>query len=115
MAGFGAVAWREGLDEQVPVALLAGGRRLGGPDGVQDGQVIGVSQGAVPVLGGGQAAVAFQHGGQHGQRFAGRGGLGARGGNGRSFGMDLVVAVQLGRGPGAGGRVRRAWGTVVNT
>ncbi len=38
MAGFGAVARREGLHEQVPVALLAGGRGLGGPDGVQDGQ-----------------------------------------------------------------------------
>ena len=106
VAGFGAVAGREGLHEQVLVALLAGRGGLGGPDGVQDGQVIGVSQGAVPVLGGGQElAVSFQDGGQHGQRFAGRGGRGGRGGDACSFGMDLVVAVQLGRGPGAGGGV----------
>ena len=98
-----AVAGRQAGREQVLVALLAGGRGLGGPDGVQDRQVIGAGQGAVPVLGGGEElAVSFQDGGQHGQRLAGRGGRGGRGGGAGSFGLDLVVAGQLGRGPGAG-------------
>ncbi len=81
VAGLLLVAGRQAGQEQVVVALLAGGRGLGGPDGVQDGQVIGVSQGAVAVLGGGvELAVSFQDGGQHGQRVAGRGGRGGRGG-----------------------------------
>ena len=106
VAWFAAVAGRQAGHEQVPVALLAGRGGFGGPDGVQDGQVIGVGQGAVPVLGGGgELAVAFQDGGEHGQRVAGRGGRGGRGGDAGSFGLDLVVAVQLGCGPGAGGGV----------
>jgi len=48
--------------------LVAGGDSLGGPDRVQDGQVVGVGQGLVAGLGGGQLlAVAVQHAGQHGQ------------------------------------------------
>ncbi len=106
VAWFGAVAGRQAGQEQVPVALLAGGGGFGGPDGVQDGQVIGVGQGAAPVLGGGaELAVSFQDGAEHGQRFAGRGGRGGRGGDAGSSGLDLVVAVQLGCGPGAGGGV----------
>jgi hypothetical protein len=55
--------------------MLAGGRGLGRPDGVQDREVVGVGEGAVPVLSGGQElAVAVQDGGQHGQRLARRGG-----------------------------------------
>jgi hypothetical protein len=81
VAWFPAVPGRQAGQEQVPVALLAGLGGLGGPDGVQDGQVIGVRQGAVPVLGGGhELAVSFQDGGEHGQRFAGRGGWGGGGG-----------------------------------
>ena len=77
--------------------------------------MIGVSQGAVAVLGGGvELAVSFQDGGQHGQRVAGRGGRGGRGGGACSFGLDLVVAVQFGRGAGAGGGVG-ALGDRVNT
>jgi hypothetical protein len=39
--------------------------------------VIGVGQGAVPLLGGGlELAVSFQDGGEHGQRVAGPGGRG---------------------------------------
>ena len=87
VAWFAAVAGRQVGQEQVPVALLAGRGGFGGPDGVQDGQVIGVGQGAVPVLGGGQElAVSVQDGGQHGQRVAGRGGRGGGGGGACSFG-----------------------------
>jgi hypothetical protein len=54
--------------------LVAGRGGLGGPDGVQDGQVVGVGQGLVAGLGGGQLlAVACQHASQHGQRLPGRG------------------------------------------
>ncbi len=57
----------------------------------------------MPVRGGGQElAVCFQDCEEHGQRVAGRGGWGGQGGDASSFGMDLVIAVQLGRGPGAG-------------
>ena len=101
-----AVAGRQAGQEQVVVALLAGGGGLGGPDGVQDRQVVGVGQGAVPGLGGGgELAVSFQDGGQHGERLAGRGGWGGRGGGAGSFGLDLVVAVQFGGRAGAGGGV----------
>jgi hypothetical protein len=54
-------AGRQGGREQVPVALLAGLAGLGSPDGVQDGQVVGVGQGLVAGLGGGLLlAVPFQ-------------------------------------------------------
>ena len=70
MAGLGAVAGREGGREQVVVSLVAGRGGLGGPDGVQEGQVVGVGQGLVPGLGGGvQLAVAVQHAGQDGERL----------------------------------------------
>ncbi len=42
VAEFLLVAGRQDGGEQVLVALLAGGCGFGGPDGVQDGQVIGV-------------------------------------------------------------------------
>jgi hypothetical protein len=86
--------------------LLTGRGGFGGPDGVQDGQVIGVGQGAVPVLGRGQElAVSVHDGGQHGQRLTGRSGWGGRDGDACSFRIFLVVAVQLGRRAGAGSGV----------
>ena len=52
VAGFGAVAGRQGVHEQVAVVLFAGRGGLGGPDRVQYGQVIGVGEGLVAGLGG---------------------------------------------------------------
>ena len=52
VAGLAAVAGRQGGQQQVPVALLAGGGGLGGPDRVQHGQVVGVGQSLLPGLGG---------------------------------------------------------------
>ena len=49
----GAVSGRQGTGEEVGVALVAGGGGLGGPDRVQQGQVIGVGQGLVAGLGSG--------------------------------------------------------------
>ena len=64
VAGFGAVAGRQGGHEQVAVVLLAGRGGLGGPDRVQDGQVVGVGEGLVAGLGGRVLlAVMVQHGG----------------------------------------------------
>ena len=74
VAGLAAVLRRQVGQEQVPVVLLAGRGGLGGPDRVEDGQVIGVGQGMLPGLGrGGLLAVAVQHAGQHGERVAGAG------------------------------------------
>jgi hypothetical protein len=42
VAGFGVVAGGQGGGEQVAVAMFAGRGGLGGPDGVQDGEVVGV-------------------------------------------------------------------------
>ena len=74
VARLAAVARREGVHEQVPVVLLTRGGGLGCPDGVQDRQVVGVGQGLLLGLGGGQLlAVALQHVGQHAERVAGPG------------------------------------------
>ena len=103
MAGLAAVAGREGLHEQVLVPLVAGGGGLGGPDRVQQGQVVRVGQGLVPGLGGGQQlAVAVQHAGQHGEglpRCRRWGGLVA------GSGGEAVVAGELGGRARAGDRV----------
>ena len=81
----GAVAGRQGVHEQVVVALVAGRGGLGGPDRVQEGQVVGVGQGLVAGLGGGVLlAVAVQHVGQHGERLVPCGGWRERGGRLRS-------------------------------
>ena len=102
-----AVFGGQGGQEQVAVALLAGGGGLGGPDRVQHGQVVGVGESLLAGLGRRELlAVAVQHAGQHAQRRARRGRLGGRGGNAGPFGMNLVVAGQLGRRPRAGHRVR---------
>jgi hypothetical protein len=50
VAKWPTVAGRQAGRDNVLVALLAGGRGLGGPDRVQDREVIGTGQGAVPVL-----------------------------------------------------------------
>jgi hypothetical protein len=42
VAGLAAVAGRQDAVQQVPVLLVAGRGGLGGPDRVQDGQVVGV-------------------------------------------------------------------------
>ena len=98
-----AVAGRQDAHQQVPVLLVAGWGGLGGPDRVQDGQVVCVGQGLVAGLGGrALLAVAVQHAGQ---RCARRGGPGGRGTNAVSFGMNLVIAGQLGSRTRAGHRV----------
>ncbi len=111
VAGLTAVGGWQDAHQQVPVPLVAGRGRLGGPARVQQGQVVGVGQGLVAGLGGrALLAVAVQHAGQHGQRRARRGRWGGRGTNAGSFGMNLVVAGQLGSrtrdwrwvGPGSG-------------
>ena len=106
VAGLAAVVGRQGGGEQVAVALLAGGGGLGGPDRVQHGQVVGVGQGLLAGLGGRVLlAVAIQHAGQHAQRRTGRGGPGGRGTNAVPFGLNVVVAGQLGSWTRAGHRV----------
>jgi hypothetical protein len=102
VAGFGAVPVGQGGHEQVAVVLFAGRGGLGGPDRVQDGQVVGVGQGLAAGLGGGVLlAVAVQHAGQHGDRVR-RGG----GGSDRAAGGGAaVVAGELGGRARAGGRV----------
>ena len=85
------VAGRQAGHEQVVVALLAGGGGLGGPDRVQDRQVVGVGQGLVAGLGGGQQlAVTVQHAGQHGERV-----LGSGGGDGLGAGAGGVAVVAV--------------------
>ena len=104
VAGWPAVAGRQGVHEQVAVPLVPGRGGLGGPDRVQDGQVVDVGQGLVAGLGGGVLlAVAVQHAGQHGERLRWRGG----GGSGRAIGAGraAVVAGELGGRARAGGRV----------
>ena len=104
VAGWSAVAGRQGVHQLVAVGLVPGRGGLGGPDRVQDGQVVGVGQGLAAGLGGGVLlAVAVQHAGQHGQRVR-RGG----GGSGRAAAGDggaAVVAGELGGRARAGGRV----------
>ena len=107
-----AVAGRQGAHQQVLVPLLAGRGGLGGPDRVQDGQVVGVGQGLVADLGGrALLAVPVQHAGQHRQRLPRAGGGGLAAGSGRRGGRSGPV-----RGPGAGPVPDRpVSGTTVNT
>ena len=78
--GCPAVAGRQAVHEQVAVGLVPGRGGLGGPDRVQDGQVVGVGQGLAAGLGGGVLlAVAVQHAGQHGERVRRGSGGGAAG------------------------------------
>ena len=97
VARFLPVSRRQGRQQQVPVALLAGGAGFGGPDRVQDGQVVGVGQRLLPGLGRGQLlAVPLQHVGQDSQRVPGAGGCCGRVGSGGRRGGVLVVAGQFG-------------------
>ena len=106
VARFLPVSRRQRRQQQVPVALLAGGAGFGGPDGVQDGQVVGVGQRLLPGLGRGQLLpVPLQHIGQHGQRVPGAGGCCGRVGSGGRLGGVLVVAGQFGSRARAGRRV----------
>jgi hypothetical protein len=62
VAGWPSVSGRQGVHEQGMVSLVPDGADLGGPDRVQDGQVVGVGQGLVAGLGGRVLlAVAVQH------------------------------------------------------
>ena len=80
VARWPAVARRQGAQEQVVIALVPGGGGLGGPDRVQQGQVVRVGQGLVAGLSGRVLlAVAAQHPGQHGQRLPGAVAAGAAG------------------------------------
>ena len=110
VAGLAAVAGRQACREQVLVPLVAGGGGLGGPDRVQEGQVVGVGQGLVAGLGGGALlAVAVQHAGQDGERVAGV--AGGVAGRVAGFGGEAVVAGELGGRARAGDRVGESWGT----
>jgi hypothetical protein len=103
VAGFPAVARRQGGHEQVVVALIPGRSSFGRPDRVQQRQMGRIGQGLVAGLGGReQLAVAVQHPGQHGQRILRRGT-----GSGRAAGSagTAVVAGELGSRARARGRV----------
>ena len=66
-----AVPGRQRGRDELAVAVVAGVAGFGGPDRVQDGEVVGVGQVAAPGLGGRQfGAVAAQDVGQHGDRLA---------------------------------------------
>ena len=52
VARLAAVSGGQGGQEQVAVALLAGGGSLGGPDRVQHGQVVGIGESLLAGLGG---------------------------------------------------------------
>ena len=107
VARLAAVFGRQGSQEQVTVAPPTGGGGLGCPDRVQHGQVVGIGQSLLAGRGRRQLlAVVIEYAGQHAQRRARRGRPRGRGGNAVSFGMNLVVAGQLGRRPRAGHRVR---------
>ena len=91
------VSRRQGRQQQVPVALLAGGAGFGGPDRVQDGQVVGVGQRLLPALGRRQLlAVPLQHISQYCQRVPDPGRLCGRARSSGRAGGVLVVAVQFG-------------------
>ena len=91
------VSGRQGRHEQVLVALLAGGGGFGGPDRVQDGQVVGVGQGLLPGLGGRQLlAIPLQDISQHAEGVPRSGGFGSWVRSGWLSGGVLVVAGQFG-------------------
>ena len=74
------MAGRERGHDELAVVVVAGVAGFGGPDRVQDGEVVGVGQVAAPDLRGRQfGAVAAQDVGEHGDRLAVRlAGLGSR-------------------------------------
>jgi hypothetical protein len=103
LAGLPVVAGRQRVHQQLLVVLVAGGGDLGGPDRVQDGQVVGVGEGLVPYLGGGVLlAVAVQHASKDGERLSVRAG-GCRLATGSAG--EAVVAGKFGGRAGARGRI----------
>ena len=104
VAGRPAVAGRQDGHQPGAVGLVPDGGGLGGPDRVQDGQVVGVGQGLAAGLGGGVLlAVAVQHAAQHSERVR-RGGW-ARERPGCWGRARLVVAGEFGGRARARGRV----------
>jgi len=86
------VPGRERGREELCVPLLAGGGGLGGPDSVQDGQVVGIGQCTLPGLGRRLLlAVSVQDLGEHPKRILG---IISRGGRARVAGLvrEPVVA-----------------------
>ena len=78
--------------EQVPVALLAGRAGLGGPDRVQQGQVVGVGEGLAAGLAGRVLlAVMVYDRSEHAQRRARCGRSGGGSGDVGPFGINFVV------------------------
>ena len=105
-----AVPGRQRGHHELAVAVVAGGLGFGGPDRVQDGEVVGVGQVAAPGLGGRQfGAVAAQDVGEHGDRLERIVSAGTRrwlgGWESLAFATDAIVAGEFGGGPGAGLRV----------
>jgi len=104
VAGFVLVSGREDGGEEVLVALFSDRGGLGGPDRVQDGEVVGVGEGLLPGLGGRQLlAVPAQDLGQDACRVLGCGG-GCRD-EMASLGVKAVVAGEFGGRAGARGGV----------
>jgi hypothetical protein len=106
-----AVAGRKSGQDQVAVAIVAGGSSFGGPDRVQDAQVVRVGEVALPDGGCGLfGAVAAEDVGEYGDRLARiRTTRAARRGLVRevsgAFLADALVAPEFGSWPGAGLRV----------
>jgi len=102
-----AVAGRQRGHDEFAVAVVAGACGFGRPGRVQDGQVVGVSQVAVPGFGGGEfGTVAAEYVGQYGDRLArlrcARTRCGLVSEESLLFVPDTVVAPEFGGGPGAG-------------
>ena len=108
VAGFPAVAGRQGVHEQVAVPVVPGRDGLGGPDRVQDGQVVHIGEGLMADLGGGVLlAVASEHAGQARSApplMSGRRWPPGRRGRRRGGRSGPVRGPGAGRGPG-----RRSW------
>ena len=111
------VAGRERGHDQLAVAVVAGSFGFGGPDRVEDGQVVGVGEVALPDRGGGKlGAVAAEDVGEHGDGWRGsappglpgRNWLGGvprvRGGGGRSGRVRVPGGCRA-----AGRRAARGW------
>jgi hypothetical protein len=86
-----AVAGQEGGQDQVAVAVVAGGCGFGGPDRVEDAEMVGVGQAALPDGGCGQfGAVAAEDVGEDGDRLAW---VRSAGAGRRGFGWEVSGAL----------------------
>ena len=102
-----AMPGRQRGRDELAVAVVAGGGGFGGPDRVQDGEMVSVRQVAEPGLGCRQfGAVAAQDVGQHGDRLAWLGSAGTRrrpgGRESLALVPDAVAAGEFACGAGAG-------------